>query len=106
MKQETKAKVLSKVNRLYTKAVTVGAAAASGICTAAMSVSASDGPAGGGSSGSTGFSTGLSTALASVDPNVVLDGFYQVLPTVLTIALPIIGAKVALNFLFGSVKGA
>lgn len=102
MKQETKAKALSKVNRLYTKAVTVGAAAASGICTAAMSVSASDGPVGGGSSGS----SGLSTALASVDPNVVLDGFYQVLPTVLTIALPIIGAKVALNFLFGSVKGA
>lgn len=102
MKQETKAKVLSKVNRLYTKAVTVGAAAASGICTAAMSVSASDVPDGGGSSGS----SGLSTALASVDPNVVLDGFYQVLPTVLTIALPIIGAKVALNFLFGSVKGA
>lgn len=104
MKQETKAKVLSKVNRLYTKAVTVGAAAASGICTAAMSVSAvgDDVPAGGGSSGS----SGLSTALASVDPNVVLDGFYQVLPTVLTIALPIIGAKVALNFLFGSVKGA
>lgn len=100
MKQETKAKVLSKVNRLYTKAVTVGAAAASGICTAAMSVSASDGSAGVGSS------SGLSTALASVDPNVVLDGFYQVLPTVLTIALPIIGAKVALNFLFGSVKGA
>ncbi len=100
MKQETKAKVLSKVNRLYTKAVTVGAAAASGICTAAMSVSALDGPAGGGSS------SGLSTALSSVDPNVVLDGFYQVLPTVLTISLPIIGAKVALNFLFGSIKGA
>lgn len=101
MKQETKAKILSKADKLYKKAVTVGAAAASGICTAAVSVSAVEGDVSTG-----GSSSGLSTALASVDPNVVLDGFYQVLPTVLTIALPIIGAKVALNFLFGSVKGA
>lgn len=102
MKQETKAKILDKANKLYTKAVTVGTAAATAVCTTAMSVSAvgEDVSSGGGSS------SGLSTALASVDPNVVLDGFYQVLPTVLTIALPIIGAKVALNFLFGSVKGA
>ena len=102
MKQETKAKILSKANKLYAKAVTVGAAAASGICTAAMSVSAAEGDIStGGTSGG-----GLSTALSSVDPNVVLDGFYQVLPTALTIALPIIGAKVALNFLFVSIKGA
>lgn len=101
MKQETKAKILGKANKLYTKAVTVGTAAAAAVCTTAMSVSAVEGDVTTG-----GTSSGLSTALASVDPNVVLDGFYQVLPTVLTIALPIIGAKVALNFLFGSVKGA
>lgn len=101
MKQETKAKILDKANKLYTKAVTVGTAAAVAVGTATMSVSAADGATTTG-----GSSSGLSTALASVDPNVVLDGFYQVLPTVLTIALPIIGAKVALNFLFGSVKGA
>lgn len=102
MKQGTKAKILDKANKLYTKAVTVGTSAAVAVCTTAMSVSAVEGEV---SSGS-GASSGLSTALASVDPNVVLDCFYQVLPTVLTIALPIIGAKVALNFLFGSVKGA
>lgn len=101
MKQKTKAKILDKANKLYTKAVTVGTSAAVAVGTTAMSVSAAEGDV-----ASDGTSSGLSTALASVDPNVVLDGFYQVLPTVLTIALPIIGAKVALNFLFGSVKGA
>lgn len=102
MKQETKAKILDKSNKLYTKAVTVGTTAAVAVSTAAMSVSAV-GEDGTSVSGATG---GLATALSNVDPNVVLDGFYQVLPTVLTIALPIIGAKVALNFLFGCVKGA
>lgn len=99
MKQETKAKILSKANKFYNKAVIAGATAASTVGSLAISASA-EGEVTGGSSGS------LSSALAAVDPNVVLSGFYEVLPTVLTIALPIIGAKVALNFLFGSVKGA
>lgn len=99
MKQETKAKVLSKVNRIYNKAVTAGITAASTVGMLSVSASAEGGTV-------TSSSSGLSSALAAVDPNVVLSGFYEVLPTVLTIALPIIGAKVALNFLFGSVKGA
>lgn len=99
MKQETKFKVLSKVNKLYNKAVTFGAAALTSVSALAVSASAEDAV-------SSSSSSGLSAALASVDPNVVLNGFYEVLPTVLTIAMPIIGAKVALNFLFGSVKGA
>lgn len=94
MKQETKAKILAKVNKAYDKAVTAGASAAAAVGALTISASAE------GESGS------LSAALSAVDPNVVLSGFYEVLPTVLTIALPIIGAKVALNFLFGSVKGA
>lgn len=97
MKQETKLKVLSKVNKLYNKAVTVGAAAATSLSALAVTASAEEVPT---------STSSLSTALASVDPNIVLNGFYEVLPTVLTIAMPIIGAKVALNFLFGSVKGA
>lgn len=98
MKQETKAKILAKANSLYNKAVIAGVTAASTV--GALSISASAEETAGSSSGS------LSSALSAVDPNVVLSGFYEVLPTVLTIALPIIGAKVALNFLFGSVKGA
>lgn len=98
MKQETKVKLLSKANKLYNKAVTFCAAALTSVSVLAVSASAEDVPSTSSSS--------LSTALAAVDPNVVLSGFYEVLPTVLTIALPIIGAKVALNFLFGSVKGA
>lgn len=100
MKQETKAKILSKVNAVRRKAVVAAGAAAAAANSMALSAFAADETAGG-----TG-SSGLSSALASVDANVVLSGFYEVLPTVLTIALPIIGAKVALNFLFGSVKGA
>lgn len=94
MKQETKAKILAKANKFYDKAVTAGASAAAAVGALTISASAE------GESGS------LSAALSAVDPNVVLSGFYEVLPTVLTIALPIIGTKVALNFLFGSVKGA
>lgn len=100
MKLETKAKILAKANSLYNKAVIAGATAASTVGVSSISASAEAGGFSGGSSGS------LSAALSQVDPNVVLSGFYEVLPTVLTIALPIIGAKVALNFLFGSVKGA
>lgn len=99
MKKETKAKILSKVNAVRRKAVIAAGSAAAAANSLAISAFAAEGDtASGGSS--------LSSALASVDPNVVLSGFYEVLPTVLTIALHIIGAKVALNFLFGSVKGA
>ena len=97
MKQETKAKFLSKVIAVRRKAFVAATCAAT--AANAMAVSAF-------AEGETTGSSSLSSALASVDPNVVLSGFYEVLPTVLTIALPIIGAKVALNFLFGSVKGA
>lgn len=100
MKQKTKAKILSKVNAVRRKAVVAAGSAAAAANAMALSAFAADGTVSGGSSSS------LSSALANVDPNVVLSGFYEVLPTVLTIALPIIGAKVALNFLFGSVKGA
>lgn len=99
MKQETKAKILAKANNLYNKAVIAGASAAATVGTLAISASAEE-ATGGSSSGS------LSSALSSVDPNIILGAFYEVLPTVLTVALPIIGAKVALNFLFGSIKGA
>lgn len=100
MKQETKQKILSKVNSVLRKAVVAAGSAAAAVNAMALSAFAVDETASGGSSSS------LSSALASVDANVVLSGFYEVLPTVLTIALPIISAKVALNFLFGSVKGA
>lgn len=100
MKQETKQKILSKVNSVRRKAVVAAGSAAAAANAMALSAFAADETA-----GVTG-SSGLSSALASVDADVVLSGFYEVLPTVLTIALPIIGAKVALNFLFGSVKGA
>lgn len=99
MKQETKARILSKVNAVRRKAVIAAGSAATAVNAIAVSASAAEGDTA--ASGSS-----LSSALANVDPNVVLSGFYEVLPTVLTIALPIIGAKVALNFLFGSVKGA
>lgn len=99
MKQETKARILSKVNAVRRKAVIVAGSAATAVNAMAVSAFAAEGDTA--ASGSS-----LSSALANVDPNVVLSGFYEVLPTVLTIALPIIGAKVALNFLFGSVKGA
>lgn len=98
MKQETKAKILSKFNAVRRKAVVTAASAATAVNAMAISAFAAD------ETGSS--SSSLSSALSAVDPNVVLSGFYEVLPTVLTIALPIIGAKVALNFLFGSVKGA
>ncbi len=48
----------------------------------------------------------LQTALAGVEASVVLDGFYTVLPLVIACALPIISAKIGLNFLFHAVKGA
>ena len=98
MKQETKAKILSKVNAVRRKAFVAATCAATAANAMAVSAFAADETSTGGSS--------LSSALANVDASVVLNGFYEVLPTVLTIALPIIGAKVALNFLFGSVKGA
>lgn len=99
MKNETKAKILAKVSKAYNKVMAVGCSAATAIGAASVT-SFAEGEA------TTTTTSSLSTALSSVDPNVVLNGFYEVLPTVLTIALPIIGAKVALNFLFGSVKGA
>lgn len=99
MKNETKAKILANVNKAYNKAMAVGCSAATAIGTASVTSFAEEGA-------TTTSSSSLSDALSQVDPNVVLNGFYEVLPTVLTIALPIIGAKVALNFLFGSVKGA
>ena len=98
MKNETKAKILAGVNKAYNKVMAVGCSAATAIGTASVTSFAEE--------GATTSSSSLSDALAQVDPNVVLSCFYEVLPTVLTIALPIIGAKVALNFLFGSVKGA
>lgn len=73
-------------------------AACTAIGTLGMSASAEE--------GATGGAAGLSAALSGVDTGVILEGFYAVLPVALTVALPIIGAKVGLNFLFGSVKGA
>lgn len=102
MKNETKAKILANVNKAYNKVMAVGCSAATAIGAASVTSFAEEGV----TDTTTSSASSLSDALASVDPNVVLSGFYDVLPTVLTIALPIIGAKVALNFLFGSVKGA
>ena len=48
----------------------------------------------------------LETTISSLDTSILLDGFFAVLPVVLTVALPILGAKIAINFLFGAVKGA
>lgn len=98
MKQETKAKIISKLNKVHDKAVIAGTAAAVAVNSMAVTASAVD--------PETSSAGSLSQALSGVDTSVVLSGFYEVLPIVLTIALPIIGAKVALNFLFGSVKGA
>jgi hypothetical protein len=48
----------------------------------------------------------LASALGSVESGLIMEAFYTVLPTVLTISLPILGAKIAINFLFSAVKGA
>lgn len=100
MKSTTKEKILksaSKVENAVNKAaVSVGAAAMT-VSTMAMTAFAEGEAASGGS---------LSSAMSNIDSALVLDAFYQVLPVGLTIALPIVGAKVGLNFFFGLVKGA
>lgn len=55
---------------------------------------------------SSGSSSSLATALSQIDSAVVLDGFYQVLPVGLAVALPIVAAKVGIGFFFSLVKGA
>ena len=47
----------------------------------------------------------FTTALASVDTDVLLESFYAVVPIILTIAVPILGAKIGLGFLFGMARG-
>lgn len=56
--------------------------------------------------GASGSSASLSSALSQIDSAVVLDGFYQVLPVGLAVALPIVAAKVGIGFFFSLVKGA
>lgn len=48
----------------------------------------------------------LSTALSAIDVSVISSGFFTVLPMVISVAGPIVAAKVALHFLFSMVKGA
>ncbi len=101
MLSNVKAMVVEKVNKAYLKVMPMAIAASTAVCTLGMSASAEEG-----ATGATGGAAGLSAALSGVDTGVILEGFYAVLPVALTVALPIIGAKVGLNFLFGSVKGA
>lgn len=99
MKSVTKEKILKSVSRIEKAvnktAVSVGASAMT-LGTMAMTAFAEGEPSGG----------SLSSAMSNIDTSLVLDAFYQVLPIGLTIALPIVGAKVGLNFFFGLVKGA
>ena len=84
-------KVLAVIDSVSSKALALIGAAGTTAAAAAVSVSAN---------------SGIETALSGLDTAVLLSGFYAVLPTILTVALPILGAKIGINFLFSAVKGA
>ena len=48
----------------------------------------------------------MTSVFGNLDTDILLNAFYEVLPTVLAVALPILGAKIGINFLFSAVKGA
>lgn len=93
------AKFAASVQNFSDKALMAVGSAVTAVSAMGVSAFAADG-----ASAST--SSSLSTALSQIDSAVVLDGFYQVLPVGLAVALPIVAAKVGLGFFFSLVKGA
>lgn len=88
----TKTKILKALSKFSDKALVGVGTVGTAISTMAVNASAATG--------------GLSDALSGIDTDIILTDFYGVLPLVLTIVLPIVGAKVVLNFLFSAIKGA
>lgn len=92
------AKFAAAVQKFSDKALMAVGSAVTAVSAMGVSAFAAD--------GASGSSASLSTALSQIDSAVVLDGFYQVLPVGLAVALPIVAAKVGIGFFFSLVKGA
>lgn len=92
------AKFAAAVQKFSDKALMAVGSAVTAVSAMGVSAFAAD--------GASGSSASLSTALSQIDSAVVLEGFYQVLPVGLSVALPIVAAKVGIGFFFSLVKGA
>lgn len=92
------AKFAAAVQKFSDKALMAVGSAVTAVSAMGVSAFAAD--------GASGSSASLSTALSQIDSAVVLEGFYQVLPVGLAVALPIVAAKVGIGFFFSLVKGA
>lgn len=92
------AKFAAAVQKFSDKALMAVGSAVTAVSAMGVSAFAAD--------GASGSSASLSSALSQIDSAVVLDGFYQVLPVGLAVALPIVAAKVGIGFFFSLVKGA
>jgi hypothetical protein len=53
-----------------------------------------------------GTASSVASLFDSIDANEVLGAFFAVIPTVLSIAVPILAVKVGLRMLFSGIKGA